>query len=516
MPKWLALSLLTVLTACDGISPVTPRSFDNPQGTLPDGSYDPLERGNLPPVVVALEMTTPAETAVEGRVVAVDPDGDATTLALAAEVTAGTLDFDDADGRFRYTPEAGFVGTDAFLVEASDGTTSATGEVRIRVLAPEIDTAPTPAVSGLALTVARYGHQSNTLRLVWTAAAVTGDVSWSLHVTTSTPASDSAALDDADGSALRAFDFAATLPTGVWWAGLAARNPDGDALAFVTAAVLGVHPFETSAATGLSTPVDLDQRGIAIWIADAGDRVGSAYLDRGNLASIGDATWPTTVDAAGVAAADDGSRVVLTDSVSGLIHRYAGSGEYDDSLTGATSPGSPWIADDGALWVPDAADHQVLIYAAGSTVPVRIGRTDRTAGAAVGEFNAPAAVDGRAGDPRVWILDAGNARIIAADPAPSLVTAVAVAGCGAGADACRGLAVAPDGYIYLARASGVGTPALYVLAPDGMLFDTLPLSPLPGGGVAGGPADLAGIDIDPTGRLAISAPLDGAIYLFER
>lgn len=309
MPKRLALRQSTFLPACAGLSPITPRSFANPQGTSPPGSYDPLEDGDLPPVVVALEVTRPAKIAVDGWVVAVDRDGDVMTLARTVDVTAGTLDFDDAAG-------------------------------------------------------------------------------------------------------------------------------------------------------------------------------------------------------------DDGSRVVLADGVSGLIDRHVGSGAGHDSLTGPASPGSPWIAADGARWLPDTVNRAVLAYPAGSTVPLRIGRTDRTAGTALGEFDSAGAADDRASDTRVWILGAGKARVLAATSAPSVVTATSIAGLGAGAAPCRGIAIGSDGEIYVARFSGAGTPAIPGLAADGTLFDTRALSTLPGGGAGCGPTDLAGTDVDPTGRLALSAPLDMAIHGF--
>ncbi|MEX2188277.1 MAG: Ig-like domain-containing protein [Pirellulales bacterium] len=66
----------------------------------------------------------------------VDPDGDFLTAALVSPPAHGTLEF-SADGGFVYTPNAGFVGADAFTYRASDGTRqSAVATVVINVTPP--------------------------------------------------------------------------------------------------------------------------------------------------------------------------------------------------------------------------------------------------------------------------------------------------------------------------------------------------------------------------------------------
>jgi hypothetical protein len=62
-----------------------------------------------------------------------DPNGDPLTATLVDDVTNGTLIL-DADGSFTYAPDPGFVGTDAFGYDATDGTyTSGTATVSISV-----------------------------------------------------------------------------------------------------------------------------------------------------------------------------------------------------------------------------------------------------------------------------------------------------------------------------------------------------------------------------------------------
>jgi subtilisin family serine protease len=65
-----------------------------------------------------------------------DPDGDAITAILVASPAHGTLAL-SADGSFRYTPVAGYSGTDSFSYKASDGkAASTTVAVSLSVQAP--------------------------------------------------------------------------------------------------------------------------------------------------------------------------------------------------------------------------------------------------------------------------------------------------------------------------------------------------------------------------------------------
>ncbi len=63
-----------------------------------------------------------------------DDDGDSLTASLSygGGVSNGTLTF-NADGTFEYTPNPGFVGTDGFTYEISDGVTTSSASVRLIV-----------------------------------------------------------------------------------------------------------------------------------------------------------------------------------------------------------------------------------------------------------------------------------------------------------------------------------------------------------------------------------------------
>lgn len=96
---------------------------------------------NDPSVAVGDDYTThvnaPLEVPAAGSVVLndFDVDGDAVQFAgLSANPTHGSISF-QADGTFRYTPQAGFVGADTFSYLVSDGqSVSAPGVVTIHVL----------------------------------------------------------------------------------------------------------------------------------------------------------------------------------------------------------------------------------------------------------------------------------------------------------------------------------------------------------------------------------------------
>jgi len=82
---------------------------------------------NNPPNARNDAFTTPEDTAVTGNVLANngsgaddDPDGDALTTTLATNATNGAVAL-GTDGAFTYTPNTGFVGTDTFTYDLSDG-----------------------------------------------------------------------------------------------------------------------------------------------------------------------------------------------------------------------------------------------------------------------------------------------------------------------------------------------------------------------------------------------------------
>lgn len=106
---------------------------------------------NERPTVDDLALETAEDTAVDGQVVASDPDGDPLTFGFG-DPAGGTVDGDAAGGSFTYTPDGGFVGDDAFTVTVDDGNGgTATATVTVTVTAAPEPNRP-PAVDDLALT----------------------------------------------------------------------------------------------------------------------------------------------------------------------------------------------------------------------------------------------------------------------------------------------------------------------------------------------------------------------------
>lgn len=95
-------------------------SFDN-YGRIADlvVSGEPVIE-NQPPAIEDLTLETEGDTAVQGQVEASDPDGDELTYAFSAPAS-GTVEGNQGDGSFTYTPNAGYVGPDTFEVTVDDG-----------------------------------------------------------------------------------------------------------------------------------------------------------------------------------------------------------------------------------------------------------------------------------------------------------------------------------------------------------------------------------------------------------
>ena len=101
-----------------------------------------LRAVNRPPVANDVQYETDRDEPLDVPAPGVlandtDPDGDPLTAVLEDGVAHGTLDL-AADGGFRYVPEKGFDGTDAFTYRASDGDLeSEPATVTIKVKAPK-------------------------------------------------------------------------------------------------------------------------------------------------------------------------------------------------------------------------------------------------------------------------------------------------------------------------------------------------------------------------------------------
>jgi MYXO-CTERM domain-containing protein len=86
------------------------------------------------PVVPNSHLTALAGVPMRDRLQATDPDGDPFTFRVIVAPDHGRLAV-HPDGRYTYTPDAGFTGSDSFLFRADDGALqSDPGVVGIEVL----------------------------------------------------------------------------------------------------------------------------------------------------------------------------------------------------------------------------------------------------------------------------------------------------------------------------------------------------------------------------------------------
>jgi hypothetical protein len=129
------------------------------------GGEDEAGTADAAPVALPVAVTTRAGAAVDVDVLAnsLDPDGgpQLTIAAVGAPAQGRTAIVGSV---VRYTPVAGYVGTDRFTYTVTSGTRSSTGTVTVTVTVPPIqavdDTATTTA--GQAVTVAVLGNDTGT------------------------------------------------------------------------------------------------------------------------------------------------------------------------------------------------------------------------------------------------------------------------------------------------------------------------------------------------------------------
>ncbi|MES2422806.1 MAG: Ig-like domain-containing protein [Pseudomonadota bacterium] len=76
--------------------------------------------GNNQPVVNQAASTTQEDTAVNGAVIATDPDGDTLTFTKATDPANGAVVV-NTNGTYTYTPNANYFGPDSFTVTVADG-----------------------------------------------------------------------------------------------------------------------------------------------------------------------------------------------------------------------------------------------------------------------------------------------------------------------------------------------------------------------------------------------------------
>ncbi|MFO7648448.1 Ig-like domain-containing protein [Halomonas campaniensis] len=102
-------------------------SFDSAEGSTPprlvvDYSYTPVTPANNPPLTQDDTASTVEGSAVQIAVLEndSDPDGDPLTVGAVTQPSHGSVTI-NPDGTLTYTPDEGFVGTDSFTYQASDG-----------------------------------------------------------------------------------------------------------------------------------------------------------------------------------------------------------------------------------------------------------------------------------------------------------------------------------------------------------------------------------------------------------
>ena len=95
--------------------PVDPNEGLDPgdQGYIPGQSFDP-ESGDY-------EVTTPEDTAIDGKITATDADGDQLTYVIGEPPLNGTVTIDPETGEYSYVPAPNYNGTDEFTVVIDDG-----------------------------------------------------------------------------------------------------------------------------------------------------------------------------------------------------------------------------------------------------------------------------------------------------------------------------------------------------------------------------------------------------------
>jgi len=78
---------------------------------------------NTAPMATATSFSTQAETKYMGTLMGMDADKDKLTFAVGAQPTNGVLSL-NSDGKFSYTPNPEFTGSDKFSFSVSDGKSS--------------------------------------------------------------------------------------------------------------------------------------------------------------------------------------------------------------------------------------------------------------------------------------------------------------------------------------------------------------------------------------------------------
>lgn len=123
--KWLTLSLAAtvMLSGCNLFESDDPKE---------------VEKENVPPVTVTVDLITQTETAINDMLTATDENGDTLTFSLAQQAMLGMVTVNN-NGEFTYQPNDEVTGSDSFTYTVSDGINAAvTGTVNITIEALEV------------------------------------------------------------------------------------------------------------------------------------------------------------------------------------------------------------------------------------------------------------------------------------------------------------------------------------------------------------------------------------------
>jgi VCBS repeat-containing protein len=109
-----------------------------------------LNASNPAPVTSGLSVTTPADTAVNGALVATDTDGDSLAFSVTQSPANGTVVL-NGDGTFVYVPNPNYSGPDSFTYQVADADGATTfAVVSLTVNAANNATAPVPTPASTA------------------------------------------------------------------------------------------------------------------------------------------------------------------------------------------------------------------------------------------------------------------------------------------------------------------------------------------------------------------------------
>ncbi|WP_052306882.1 Ig-like domain-containing protein [Chitinophaga pinensis] len=434
-------------------------------------------------------LTTPEDTPLNGAVVGVDADGDALTYAIGTTTPTNGSVIVNTDGTFIYTPNADYVGTDAFIVVISDGN-GGTVTVTININITAVNDAPTGANQNLTT------PEDTPLNGAVVGADADGDP-LTYAIGTTTPANGSATVN-ADGTFIYTpnADYAGADAFTV----VISDGNGGTATVTININVTAVNDAPTGTNQNLTTPEDTPLNGAVLGADADGDAltyaIGTTTPANGSVTVNADGTFIYTPNADYVGT--DVFTVVISDGNGGTatVTININVTAVNDAPTGAnqnlTTPEDTPL--NGAVVGADA-DGDALTYAIGTTTPTNGSVTVNANGTFVytpnADFNGTDAFtvvisDGNGGTTTVTV----NITVTAVNDAPTganqnLSTPEdtplngAVVGADADGDALTyatgtttpangSVTVNADGtFIYTPNADYVGTDAFTVVISDG-------------------------------------------------